>query len=69
MATFAYTALDAAGRTMTGTIPADSRAAAMDEVISKGLSPISIEERRSAAAAAAALPGSAAMAYGPQLPA
>lgn len=44
MATFAYTALDAAGRKLTGTIPADSRAAAMDHVISQGLAPVSIEE-------------------------
>lgn len=44
MATFAYTALDPTGRTRTGTIPADNRAAAMDQVISQGLSPVSIEE-------------------------
>jgi type II secretory pathway component PulF len=44
MATYAYTALDGTGRTRTGTIPADNRAAAMDQVISQGLSPVSIEE-------------------------
>lgn len=44
MATFAYTALDPTGRTRTGTIPADNRAAAMDQVISQGLAPVSIEE-------------------------
>jgi type II secretory pathway component PulF len=44
MATFAYTALDPTGRTLTGTIPADNRAAAMDHVISQGLAPVSIEE-------------------------
>jgi type II secretory pathway component PulF len=45
MSTFTYTALDREGRQTTGTIPADSRAAAMDQVVELGLSPISIEER------------------------
>src|SRR6185437_11287329 len=47
MATFAYTALDRTGRQTSGTIPADSRAAAMDAVVGRGLSPVSIEEQRS----------------------
>jgi type II secretory pathway component PulF len=54
MGVFAYTALDAMGRKMTGTVPADTRAAAMDHVIGQGLSPVSIEEAKSSAAAAAA---------------
>jgi type II secretory pathway component PulF len=44
MAVFTYTALDRAGRRQTGTIPADTRAAAMDEVLNLGLSPISLEQ-------------------------
>jgi type II secretory pathway component PulF len=54
MATFTYTALDRQGRRLSGTIPADSRAAAMDAVIGRGLSPVSLEEQRSANAATAA---------------
>lgn len=46
MGTFAFTALDRQGRRTSGTIPADSRAAAMDVVIGRGLSPVSIEEQR-----------------------
>jgi type II secretory pathway component PulF len=49
MALFAYTALDASGRQMTGTIPADNRAEAMDHVIRRGLSPIKVDEQKSAA--------------------
>src|SRR3954468_22423303 len=48
MGIFAYTALDAAGRTMTGTIPADTRAEAMDHVVSRGLSPIKVDEQKTA---------------------
>jgi len=54
MAVFAYTALDRSGRRTAGTIPAESKAAAMDQVISQGLSPVSITEARNGAAAAAA---------------
>ena len=53
MATFAYTALDRDGRTTRGTVPADNRAAAMDEVIGRGLSPVAIEEQANGKAAAA----------------
>lgn len=53
MAVFAYTAVDRDGRRKTGTVPADTRAAAMDRVLSDGLSPISLEEQRSAAQDAA----------------
>jgi type II secretory pathway component PulF len=44
MAVFTYTAMDRQGRTTTGTVPADSRAAAMDVVVGRGLSPLSVEE-------------------------
>ncbi len=46
MATFAYVALDRAGKQTSGTIPADTRSAAMDLVLGRGLSPVSIEEQR-----------------------
>src|SRR5215212_4450804 len=49
MAVFAYTAVDRSGRQTTGTVPADSKSAAMDQVISQGLSPVSITENKSAA--------------------
>ncbi len=45
MATFTYTALDREGRRTSGTIPADNRASAMDAVVGRGLSPVSIEEK------------------------
>ncbi|MGN6506393.1 MAG: type II secretion system F family protein [Tepidisphaeraceae bacterium] len=52
MASFAYTAIDRQGRRTTGAIAADSRAAAMDAVMSQGLSPISIKESAAAAGGA-----------------
>src|SRR4051812_15912828 len=54
MGLFMYTALDREGRRLSGTIPADSRAAAMDQVIGRGLSPVSIEEQRVSTGGAAA---------------
>jgi type II secretory pathway component PulF len=45
MATFSYVALDASGKQTTGTIPAESRGAAMDLVMGRGLSPLKIEEK------------------------
>ena len=53
MATFTYTALDRQGRRLSGTVPADSRAAAMDQVMGRGLSPVSIEEQRTGGGGAA----------------
>lgn len=50
MATFAYVALDRSGRQTTGVIPADNKVAAMDQVVSQGLSPISIVEKAGVAA-------------------
>jgi len=46
MSMFSYTALDRAGKRTTGTIPAETRWAAMDRVMGMGLSPVSLEEQR-----------------------
>lgn len=45
MPTFAYVAVDRSGRQTAGTLPAESRSAAMDQVIERGLSPVSLEEK------------------------
>ena len=45
MGVFAYTALDAGGRTSTGTVSAASRSAALEEVVHKGLVPVSVSEQ------------------------
>src|SRR4051812_11393229 len=66
MAVFAYTALDRAGRRMTGTIPADTRAAAMDQVMGRGLSPIKVDEQRTAGASGGAAPKRSASTRVPQ---
>src|SRR5687767_5658754 len=42
MPLFTYTAIDRTGRQLNGTVPADSRAAALDQVISQGLSPATV---------------------------
>lgn len=44
MASFTYVALDRSGKRTTGSVPADSRAAAMDAVIGQGLAPVTITE-------------------------
>jgi type II secretory pathway component PulF len=44
MAAFTYVAVDRTGRKVSGSVPADSRAAAMDAVAGLGLSPVSLEE-------------------------
>src|SRR3954471_14614956 len=54
MPTFAYIALDRQGRQTAGSLPADSRGAALDQVIGRGLSPVSVKEEASAASAAKA---------------
>jgi type II secretory pathway component PulF len=46
MAVFTYTALDRQGKRLTGTVPAETRAHAMNQVIGRGLSPVAIEEQR-----------------------
>jgi len=54
MATFAYTAVDASGRRTSGTVPAESRAAAIDAVVGRGLSPVELREQGGNGKAAAA---------------
>ena len=44
MTTFAYTAVNRGGSKSSGSIPADSRAAAMDALSAKGLIPVEIKE-------------------------
>jgi type II secretory pathway component PulF len=61
MSTFSYTALDRAGRQTSGTVRADSRAAAMDAVVGQGLSPVSIQEARNGSAASPSPAGAAAV--------
>jgi type II secretory pathway component PulF len=58
MAVFAYTALDATGRTMSGTVPADNKASAIDHVIGQGLSPVTVEENKNGKAAPTLADGS-----------
>jgi type IV pilus assembly protein PilC len=55
MAVFTYIALDRSGKRTTGSIPADSRAGAMDAVMNQGLSPIAIEEKANGEARSTAL--------------
>jgi type II secretory pathway component PulF len=54
MTVFNYTALDPTGRRLTGSVPAETRAAALDAVLGRGLSPISVDEERAARGSAAA---------------
>ena len=54
MAVFAYTAIGKDGRKTNGTLSADTRAAAISEVIRQGLHPVTIDEQRASAAAARA---------------
>ncbi len=51
--TFAYTALSPKGKSVTGTIPADSRAAAIAAVVGKGLHPVKVESTGAKGAAGA----------------
>ncbi|MFT3787659.1 MAG: type II secretion system F family protein [Tepidisphaeraceae bacterium] len=50
MPAFTYTAIDRQGRRISGTVPAETRAAAMEAVMGQGLSPLSFSEVASAAA-------------------
>jgi type II secretory pathway component PulF len=50
MPVFAYTAIDAKGKRTSGTVPATSRAAAMEAVVQQGLVPASVEEQAAVAA-------------------
>lgn len=55
MSTFAYVALDRQGRRANGTIAADSRAVAIDSLMSQGLSPVTIAEAHEGAKTASPL--------------
>ena len=50
MPVFAYTAIDAKGKRTSGTVPAPSRAAALEAVIQQGLVPASVQEQAVVAA-------------------
>ncbi|MEX0744630.1 MAG: type II secretion system F family protein [Phycisphaeraceae bacterium] len=47
--TFSYTAIDPAGRSKSGTLMAESRHAAMEEVARLGLTPVALEEQAASA--------------------
>ncbi len=51
MPVFAYTAIDRQGRQTNGSVPADSRNAALDQILNRGLAPVSVEEKQSATVA------------------
>jgi type II secretory pathway component PulF len=50
MPTFAYTAMDAKGQSVTGSLPAQSRSAALNEITRQGLVPVRVDERKGEAA-------------------
>jgi type II secretory pathway component PulF len=54
MSTFAYTAIGKDGRRTSGTLAADTRAAAIAQVVRQGLHPVKVDEQAAGAAAAAA---------------
>jgi len=54
MPVFTYTALDTAGKETTGTITADGRSAALNQLAGQGLHPVNVEERQDAAKAKSA---------------
>ena len=58
--TFAYTAISSKGKSVSGTIPADSRAAAIAAVVGKGLHPVKVEASGGKGAAAKQSSGGAA---------
>ena len=49
MPVFAYTALDVKGEKISGSLPAQNRSAALDQVIQKSLTPVSITEQQAVA--------------------
>lgn len=59
MSSFTYTALDAGGKRTSGVIDADSRAAALDQVIARGLNPLQVQEKAGAKEKADASAGAA----------
>ena len=66
MAVFAYTAMGKDGRTSSGTLMCDSRAAALQQISRQGLMPVKIEEAKDAAAAAKKAQAAAKAAGGKQ---
>jgi len=54
MSVFAYTAIGRDGQRTAGTLSADTRSAAITQVIQRGLHPVSINEQNGNGAAAAA---------------
>ena len=56
MAAFTYTALDDKGQQTVGTVAAENRGAAVDQVFRLGLHPVRIEEREGRAAPAKPAP-------------
>jgi len=48
MMAFAYTAIDSQGRQATGSVPAPTRAAALEQIAQKGLTPVSVAEEQAA---------------------
>jgi type II secretory pathway component PulF len=52
--TFAYTAIGRDGRQSTGTVAADTRAAAIAQVVRQGMHPLKVDEARNGASGAAA---------------
>ena len=54
MPVYAYRALDRTGKASAGTIPADNRGSAFDQLAARGLSPISVDEQGGAANGAGA---------------
>lgn len=69
MSVFAYTALSKDGRRTTGTLNAESRAAALMQMSRQGLSPVKIDEAKDAAAAAKKAAAAAAMRGSGKVPA
>jgi type II secretory pathway component PulF len=53
MSVFAYTAIARDGRHTTGTLSADSRSAAISQVVSQGLHPVKLDEQKTESAAQA----------------
>ena len=46
MSVFSYSAVDSGGQEARGNVVAQSRAAAVDQVVQKGLTPVSVKEQR-----------------------
>ncbi len=67
MSVFAYTALSKDGRRTSGTVSADSCAAAIVQMGKQGLHPVQINEAKDAAAAAKAVAGKAGAALPPKV--